>query len=141
MPDEMAHELLGGETQAFMLLPLTISEETIGLLGVGLESLRIWDIDDQHVLFSSGLLIKQSFIENFRLNPETKSTEQNQLSDFIFFTAHNLRHPVTNLMSLLEMLNAAGSNEDALEEVQDLLRLEVLKLDDVIRIMMGKLDD
>jgi signal transduction histidine kinase len=63
-----------------------------------------------------------------------------KVTDYAFYTAHNLRHPITNLLSLIELVKDLGHNEESREELFNLIKVETLKLDEVIRVMITKLE-
>lgn len=144
---ECCKDILSPKTQGWMCLPLFISDELQGFVSVQTNRKRVWDIEDQHVLLSSGLLIKQSYIEHFHANPTTYGPDgqlpllnNKQIADLVFYTVHNLRHPATNLMSLINILDDQKLDEES-DEILDLMKLEAMKLDEVIKIMIAKLED
>ncbi len=145
---EFCREILTPEAQALMCLPLYVSDKIHGFVCAVTSRKRVWDIEDQHVMLSSGLLIKQSYLEHFRddfasiSHPESQAILSNrQIADLVFYTVHNLRHPATNLMSLIDILNDINNHQETHDEILDLMKLEAMKLDEVIKIMIAKLDD
>lgn len=137
--------MIDKDVNSWITFPLRIANEQFGFLMVASKNRRVYDVEDQNILCCIGLMIKESYHENFETSPFGKKTtgspsEVNEkIDDFIFYTAHNLRHPITNLLSLVELIKDL-KDEDGMEEVLSLIKVEALKLDDVIRIMIAKIE-
>lgn len=137
---------------SWMCLPLHVMGKLIGFLAVGHTRKYEWDAEDKQVLFMSGALLKQSYFENYyversmipHLSPQNEDEHfrriSDQVSDYVFYSAHNLRHPITNILSLIELVKEQQSEIENREELLDLLKIEAMKLDEVVRIMVAKLD-
>jgi hypothetical protein len=136
--------LVNDEINSWIAFPLRNAKEQFGFLMVASKNRRVYDVEDQNILCSIGLMIKESYRENFGQGLKNASTKlpneaNEKIDDFIFYTAHNLRHPITNLLSLVELIKDL-KNEDGMEEVLSLIKVEALKLDDVIRVMIAKIE-
>ncbi len=138
-------QLLDEEVNSWVCLPLKGAGSLLGFLLIADKNKRIYDIDDQNILCCVGSLIRESIRTNFKLEAEQEKVygipevESSKLDDFIFYTAHNLRHPITNLLALID-LSRQLKDEDQVEEILSLLKMEVLKLDDVVRVMIAKIE-
>lgn len=131
---------------SWILVPITVNRTCLGFISLKDSRKRIWNLDDQNMVLAATLLIQQCYIENYASTDKDQeidgshSMTNKELSDLLFYTAHNLRHPMANLMSLLDLLKKVRKNEDGEDEVFRQMNLELIRLDDVMRIMMTKLD-
>ncbi|MEQ9232192.1 MAG: GAF domain-containing protein, partial [Cyclobacteriaceae bacterium] len=138
-------ERLGSDINSWVCLPLKGSDNLLGFVLVADKNKRIYDIEDQNVLCCVGSLIRESLRSNFKFEPVQDKVfgipevESSKLDDFIFYTAHNLRHPITNLLSLVDLVKHLKDDEEV-DEILSLIKVETLKLDDVIRVMIAKIE-
>ncbi len=138
-------KLLNEGVNSWVCFPLKGGNSLLGFLLIADKNKRIYDIDDQNILCCVGSLIRESIRTHFKFEAEQEKVfgipevESSKIDDFIFYTAHNLRHPITNLLALID-LSKQLKDEDQVEEILSLLKMEVLKLDDVVRVMIAKIE-
>ena len=89
--------------------------------------------------------IKEGFLhknEVSNLKEEEKEKEKlaKKLSDHAFYTSHSVRHPLTTILALVDLIKLNWENRESYEELLQQLKIETMKLDDTIRVMTAKIE-
>jgi len=91
------------------------------------------------------LKLKEDFLHRNELNTlkiEEKEKEKlaNKLSDHAFFTSHNIRHPLSTILALIDLIKLNWESRESYEELLQKLKIETMNLDDAIRVMTAKIE-
>jgi len=150
--DTAMGKLMSRGTLSWMNMVDYLGGEIFGFIRVDSSQIQNWDDRSHASLLTALSLINQSYYANHyeqvdedakeKITKELAYLEQvkEKISEYAFFTAHNIRHPLTNIISLMEMLKELDDDKTRREELLGLLKIEVLKLDEVVRVMIVKLE-
>lgn len=87
-------------------------------------------------------VIRRREIESLRhevLDDEKKALMK-RLSDHAFYTSHNLRHPLSTMLALIELISISWDDREKYESYLQQLKIESMNLDDAIRVMTAKIE-
>lgn len=76
---------------------------------------------------------------DFFQSPETERL-QKKLSDHAFFTSHNIRHPLSTMLALVDLIKINWEDRENYEELIQQLKIEAMNLDEIIRVMTAKIE-
>jgi len=63
-----------------------------------------------------------------------------KLSDHAFFTSHNIRHPLSTMLALIDLIKINWDARESYEEHIQQLKIEAMNLDEIIRVMTAKIE-
>ena len=91
------------------------------------------------------LRLKEDFLhrsEVSSLKGEEKEKEKlaRKLSDHAFYTSHSIRHPLSTILALIDLIKLNWESREAYEELLQQLKIETMNLDDTIRVMTAKIE-
>ncbi|WP_425393008.1 hypothetical protein [Ekhidna sp.] len=91
------------------------------------------------------LRLKEDFLhrnEVSSLKVEEKEKEKlaKKLSDHAFYTSHSIRHPLSTILALIDLIKLNWESREAYEELLQQLKIETMNLDDAIRVMTAKIE-
>ncbi|MEM9337526.1 MAG: hypothetical protein AAGA66_02275 [Bacteroidota bacterium] len=69
-----------------------------------------------------------------------KEEMRKKLIDHAFYTSHNIRHPISTILALIDLIKANWEDRDTYESFLEKLRVEVMNLDETIRVMSAKIE-
>jgi signal transduction histidine kinase len=112
---------------------------------------------DELMLVTSAALISQSYDSLLRLKEEVirqkelenlKSDQLDdekeelirKLSDHAFYTSHTIRHPLSTILALSDLIKLNWENRENYEELLQQLKIETMNLDEAIRVMTAKIE-
>jgi len=145
-------KLMSRSTLSWMNMLDYLGGRIFGFIRVDSSQIHHWNDRSNSSLLTALSLINQSYYANHyeqvdedgkrKTTKELAYLEQikEKISEYAFFTAHNIRHPLTNIISLMDMLKELDDDKTRREELLGLLKIEVLKLDEVVRVMIVKLE-
>ena len=95
--------------------------------------------------YYSLFFLKEDFLHRNELDSlktEEKEKEKlaKKLSDHAFYTSHNIRHPLSTILALIDLIKLNWENREAYEELLQQLKIETMNLDDAIRVMTAKIE-
>jgi PAS domain S-box-containing protein len=64
----------------------------------------------------------------------------NKLQDYAFYASHNMRRPLSSIMSLMDLIKMSWDDKEGYEELMSNLQIATMDLDEVIRVMNAKLE-
>lgn len=73
------------------------------------------------------------------VDPE-KEEMRRKLTDHAFYASHNIRHPITTILALADLIKANWGDRDNYEYLLNQLKIETMNLDETIRIMSAKIE-
>ncbi len=91
------------------------------------------------------LRLKEDFLhrnEVSTLKGEEKEKEKlaRKLSDHAFYTSHSIRHPLSTILALIDLIKLNWESRETYEELLQQLKIETMNLDDAIRVMTAKIE-
>lgn len=91
------------------------------------------------------LRLKEDFLhrnEVSTLKVEEKEKEKlaKKLSDHAFYTSHSIRHPLSTILALIDLIKLNWESRETYEELLQQLKIETMNLDDAIRVMTAKIE-
>ena len=63
-----------------------------------------------------------------------------KLADHAFYTSHSIRHPLSTILALIDLIKINWENRDTYEQLIQQLKIETMNLDDAIRVMTAKIE-
>ncbi len=87
-------------------------------------------------------MIKQKKLENFKDDQLDDEKEEliRKLSDHAFYTSHTIRHPLSTILALSDLIKLNWENRENYEELLQQLKIETINLDEAIRVMTAKIE-
>lgn len=91
------------------------------------------------------LKLKEDFlhrneVSSLRVEEEKKKKLAKKLSDHAFYTSHSIRHPLSTILALIDLIKINWENREAYEELLQQLKIETMNLDEAIRVMTAKIE-
>lgn len=71
---------------------------------------------------------------------EEKEILIRKLTDHAFYTSHHIRHPLTTILALVDIIKISWEDRESYETYIRQLKIESMKLDDAIRVMTAKIE-
>ena len=69
-----------------------------------------------------------------------KEEMRRKLTDHAFYASHNIRHPITTIMALVDLVKSNWDDRDNYEKLLTQLKIETMNLDESIRVMSAKIE-
>lgn len=69
-----------------------------------------------------------------------KEEMRRKLTDHAFYASHNIRHPITTIMALVDLVKANWEDRENYEQLLNQLKIEAMHLDETIRVMSAKIE-
>ncbi len=69
-----------------------------------------------------------------------KEEMRRKLTDHAFYASHNIRHPITTIMALVDLVKANWEDRENYEMLLTQLKIETMNLDESIRVMSAKIE-
>ncbi|GAB4232772.1 MAG: hypothetical protein Tsb0034_05670 [Ekhidna sp.] len=110
---------------------------------------------EKTVILFSGTMVSQCYgtllnsrSQEVEAGDETLLEEQTKekarlvkkLEDHAFFTSHNIRHPLSTIMALTDLIKLSWDDREAYEELLQQLKMETMNLDEAVRVMTAKIE-
>ena len=71
---------------------------------------------------------------------QEKEAMRKKLTDHAFYASHNIRHPITTILALVDLVKANWEDRDNYETLLTQLKIETMNLDETIRVMSAKIE-
>lgn len=84
----------------------------------------------EEVLYKKGLKYE---------NREREKLEK-KLSDHAFYTSHSIRHPLSTILALIDLIKLNWDSRESYEQLLQQIKIETMNLDDAIRVMTAKIE-
>lgn len=128
-----------------------------GMVSLEWKENKIISEKEELLLVTAASLISQSYDSLLRLKEEVirkkelENVEGNQLddekeelirklSDHAFYTSHTIRHPLSTILALSDLIKLNWENRENYEELLQQLKIETMNLDEAIRVMTAKIE-
>lgn len=69
-----------------------------------------------------------------------KEEMRKKLTDHAFYASHNIRHPITTILALVDLVKANWEDRENYENLLTQLKIETMNLDETIRVMSAKIE-
>ncbi len=69
-----------------------------------------------------------------------KEEMRKKLTDHAFYASHNIRHPITTILALVDLIKANWEDRESYESLLTQLKIETMNLDETIRVMSAKIE-
>jgi len=69
-----------------------------------------------------------------------KEEMRRKLTDHAFYASHSIRHPITTILALVDLVKANWEDRDNYENLLAQLKIETMNLDETIRVMSAKIE-
>ncbi len=150
--DKAMDKIMSRNTLSWMSLLDHVDGKLFGFIRVDSDVHKEWKNESVQLLLSAISLINQSFYAtNYiakigmsgrkHVNVQKSITLlEEKIDEYAFFTVHSIRQPLANMISLMEMMNENDDHKKRRQELAKLIRIEVLKLDEIVRVLISKLE-
>ncbi|MEP0984618.1 hypothetical protein [Ekhidna sp.] len=110
---------------------------------------------DQLVLITAASMISQCYdallrlkedflhrneVSSLKIEEKEKEKLAKKLSDHAYYTSHSIRHPLSTILALIDLIKLNWESRDTYEELLQQLKIETMNLDDAIRVMTAKIE-
>jgi len=94
---------------------------------------------DALLRMKEGLVYKNE-LDTLKEEELEKKKLEKKLADHAFYTSHNIRHPLSTIMALVDLIKLNWDNRESYEELLQQLKIETMNLDETIRVMTAKIE-
>lgn len=84
--------------------------------------------------------LHQNELRTLKLEGKEKEKLAKKLSDHAFYTSHTIRHPLSTILALIDLIKLNWESREMYEELLQQLKIETMNLDDAIRVMTTKIE-
>lgn len=85
-------------------------------------------------------ILHKSEVSNLKEEGQEREKLAKKLADHAFYTSHSIRHPLSTILALIDLIKLNWENRDTYEELLQQLKIETMNLDDAIRVMTAKIE-
>ncbi|MFK7952120.1 MAG: GAF domain-containing protein [Ekhidna sp.] len=87
-------------------------------------------------------VVRKKELESYKGNrlDEEKEELVRKLSDHAFYTSHTIRHPLSTILALSDLIKLNWEDRENYEELLQQLKIETMNLDEAIRVMTAKIE-
>lgn len=71
---------------------------------------------------------------------QEKEEMRRKLTDHAFYASHNIRHPITTILALVDLVKNSWEDRENYEHLLTQLKIETMNLDETIRVMSAKIE-
>ena len=147
--------LLKNRLRSWASIQVWNDNRLFGVLSVEWQSQKEFTDQDKLVLITASSMISQCYDALLRLKEdflhrnevstlkgEEKEKEKlaRKLSDHAFYTSHSIRHPLSTILALIDLIKLNWESRETYEELLQQLKIETMNLDDAIRVMTAKIE-
>ncbi|MEQ8905411.1 hypothetical protein [Ekhidna sp.] len=155
MEEFVVDHLLKNRFSSWASIQVWNDSRLFGIIAVEWKTKKDFTNQDQLILVTATSLISQCYDALLRLKEdflhrnevsslkgEEKEKEKlaKKLSDHAFYTSHSIRHPLSTILALIDLIKLNWESRDAYEELLQQLKIETMNLDDAIRVMTAKIE-
>lgn len=147
--------LLKNRIRSWACIQVWNDNRLFGVLALEWEAKKDFADQDKLILIAGASMISQCYDALLRLKEdflhrnelsslkgEEKEKEKlaRKLSDHAFYTSHSIRHPLSTILALIDLIKLNWESRDTYEELLQQLKIETMNLDDAIRVMTAKIE-
>ena len=126
-----------------------------GILAIEWQSKKDFTDQDKLIMVSAASMISQCYdallrlkedflhrseVSDLKVEEKEKEKLERKLSDHAFYTSHSIRHPLSTILALIDLIKLNWESREAYEELLQQLKIETMNLDDTIRVMTAKIE-
>lgn len=126
-----------------------------GVLAIEWQGKKDFVDQDQLVMIAASSMISQCYdallrlkedflhrseVSSLKVEEKEKEKLARKLSDHAFYTSHSIRHPLSTILALIDLIKLNWESREAYEELLQQLKIETMNLDDAIRVMTAKIE-
>ncbi|WP_424962343.1 hypothetical protein [Ekhidna sp.] len=126
-----------------------------GVLAVEWKANKDFVSQDQLVMVTAASMISQCYdalirlkedflhrneVNTLKVEEKEKEKLAKKLSDHAFYTSHSIRHPLSTILALIDLIKLNWESRETYEELLQQLKIETMNLDDAIRVMTAKIE-
>ena len=142
------------DLRSWLSIQVWCREAFLGVLSIAWKSSQEVSNEDKALLVAVANLVSQCYDIQLRLQDKPKMGNeerdlqappkaeklQQKLTDYAFFTSHNIRHPLTTILALIDLIKINWDHKEQYEESLQQLKIEIMNLDEIIRVMTAKIE-
>ncbi|MEP1035565.1 GAF domain-containing protein [Ekhidna sp.] len=147
--------LLKNRLRSWACIQVWNDNRLFGILSVEWQAKKDFTDQDKLILLTGASMISQCYDALLRLKEdflhrnevsslkgEEKEKEKlaRKLSDHAFYTSHSIRHPLSTILALIDLIKLNWESRETYEELLQQLKIETMNLDDAIRVMTAKIE-
>ncbi|SNS95019.1 hypothetical protein SAMN05421640_1744 [Ekhidna lutea] len=155
LDDFIVDYLLKNRLRSWASIQVWNDNRLFGVLTVEWKSKKDFVAQDQLAMVAGASMISQCYDALIRLKEdflhrnelstlkgEEKEKEKlaKKLSDHAFYTSHSIRHPLSTILALIDLIKLNWESRETYEELLQQLKIETMNLDDAIRVMTAKIE-
>ncbi len=126
-----------------------------GILAVEWQAKKDFVDQDKSIMISAASMISQCYdallrlkedflhrseVSSLKVEEKEKEKLARKLSDHAFYTSHSIRHPLSTILALIDLIKLNWESRETYEELLQQLKIETMNLDDAIRVMTAKIE-
>lgn len=126
-----------------------------GIIAVEWKSKKDFASNDQLTMITAASMISQCYdallrlkedflhrneVSSLKIEEKEKEKLAKRLSDHAYYTSHSIRHPLSTILALIDLIKLNWESREAYEELLQQLKIETMNLDDAIRVMTAKIE-
>ena len=85
-------------------------------------------------------ILHKSELSNLKDEGQERKKLAKKLADHAFYTSHHIRHPLSTILALIDLIKLNWESRETYEELLQQLKIETMNLDDAIRVMTAKIE-
>lgn len=147
--------LLKNRLRSWASIQVWNDNRLFGILSIEWQAKKEFADQDKLILLTGASMISQCYDALLRLKEdflhrnelsslkgEEKEKEKlaRKLSDHAFYTSHSIRHPLSTILALIDLIKLNWESRETYEELLQQLKIETMNLDDAIRVMTAKIE-
>ena len=152
--------LIQNHLKSWVSVQVWSEKRLFGVISIEWKSKRAITEQDKTVLFGLAAMVGQCHDGFLRLKAELNHENSNypvqqapdvfedseaeklqkKLSDHAFFTSHNIRHPLSTILALVDLIKINWDSRESYEAHLQQLKIEAMNLDEIIRVMTAKIE-
>ena len=98
-------------------------------------SILDWSYDQ---IPAKAVIIQNALSENH--HEKERERLEKRLSDHAFYTSHNIRSPLANILGLLDLIKVSWEDREHYEDLLYRLKIQTMNLDEAVRVMTAKIE-
>ena len=159
--DDPRHEafimdyLIKNQLKTWISVQVWNDNRLFGILSLEWSTKRDFTDQDRLTLITVSSMISQCYDALMRLKEEIlhkseistlkedeieKKKLAKKLEDHAYYTSHSIRHPLSTILALIDLIKLNWESRDTYEELLQQLKIETMNLDDAIRVMTAKIE-
>lgn len=147
--------LLKNRLRSWASIQVWNENRLFGILSIEWQSKKDFVDHDKLVMITASSMISQCYdallrlkedflhrneVSSLKVEEKEKEKLARKLSDHAFYTSHSIRHPLSTILALIDLIKLNWESRETYEELLQQLKIETMNLDDAIRVMTAKIE-